>query len=203
MSGGQLAIDTLTCQGIGGLASVALGALSTSKNTTSLLSTVPIDPRAAAVLPRGPVEFTSEGNTFRIVLEDAQISINGLPLIPFGVLTALHGMSNGPAIILHFPDSFKVLFIMLAFLLTLPLYLIFGVVWRLSVLAGHPVDEVKNKKWRMGLLITFGVSAVIGIVLGMVGMGNSRHFRDAHGVSASAHIDPFTLTSHRLPVFLL
>lgn len=71
---------------------------------------------------------------------------------------------------------------MLAFLLTLPLYLILGVVWRLSVLAGYPVNEGKNKNWRMGLLITFGVSAVIGIALGMAGMGNSQHFRDGHGV---------------------
>jgi hypothetical protein len=53
---------------------------------------VPLDPRAAQSLPQGPVEFTSEGNTFRIVLKDAEISINGLPLIPFGILTALHGM---------------------------------------------------------------------------------------------------------------
>ncbi|KZM18617.1 hypothetical protein ST47_g10221 [Ascochyta rabiei] len=168
MGGGQLAINMLTCQGIGGFASVALGALSSSKNKTSMMgmmSSVPLDPRAAGSLPQGPVEFTSEGNTFRIVLKDAEISINGLPIIPFGILTALH-----------------VLFMMLAFLLTLPLYLILGVIWRLSVLAGYPVNEVKNKKWRFGLLITFGISAVIGISLGMVGMGNSRHFRDAHGI---------------------
>ena len=74
---------------------------------------------------------------------------------------------------------------MLAFLLTLPLYLILGVIWRLSVLAGYPVNEVKNKQWRYGLLVTFGVSAIIGISLGMVGMGNSQHFRDAHGVGIS------------------
>jgi hypothetical protein len=75
---------------------------------------------------------------------------------------------------------------MLGFLLALPLYLILGVVWRLSVLAGYPVNETKNKKWRMGLLVTFGVSAVIGFAFGMVGMGNSRHFRDAHGVRTPA-----------------
>ncbi|KAJ4359438.1 hypothetical protein N0V95_002185 [Ascochyta clinopodiicola] len=141
MGGGQLAINMLTCQGIGGLASVALGAMSASKNKTSMMgmmSSVPLDPRAAGSLPQGPVEFTSEGNTFRIVLKNAEISINGLPIIPFGILTALH--------------------------------------------AGYPVNEVKNKKWRFGLLITFGVSAVIGVALGMVGMGNSRHFRDAHGI---------------------
>lgn len=77
---------------------------------------------------------------------------------------------------------------MLAFLLTLPLYLILGVIWRLSVLSGYPVNEVKNKNWRYGLLITFGVSAVIGISLGMVGMGNSRHFRDGHGVSLALFV---------------
>ncbi|KAF1926890.1 uncharacterized protein M421DRAFT_394471 [Didymella exigua CBS 183.55] len=167
MGGVQMAINTLTCQGIGGIASITLGAVSQKKNKISLtdMVNIPLDPRVAASLPQGPVEFTSDGNTFRIVLKDAEISINGLPVFPFGVLTALH-----------------VLFVMLAFLLTLPLYLILGVVWRLSVLAGYPVNEVKNKKWRMGLLITFGVSAVIGIIFGMIGMGNSRHFRDGHGV---------------------
>jgi hypothetical protein len=95
MGGGQLAINMLTCQGIGGITSVALGAMSVSKNKTSMadmMSSVPLDPRAAGSLPQGPVEFTSEGNTFRIVLKDAEISINGLAIIPFGVLTALHGM---------------------------------------------------------------------------------------------------------------
>lgn len=86
---------------------------------------------------------------------------------------------------------------MLAFLLTLPLYLILGVVWRLSVLAGYPVNEAKNKKWRLGLLITFGVSAVIGIALGIVGMGNSRHFRDGHGASTSYSISVLLLTESR------
>lgn len=81
------------------------------------------------------------------------------------------------------PTNPSVLFIMLAFLLSLPLYLILGVIWRLSVLAGYPINEAKNKKWRMGLLVTFAISGVLGIVFGMVGMGNSRHFRDAHGVS--------------------
>ncbi|KAH6629333.1 hypothetical protein C7974DRAFT_359048 [Boeremia exigua] len=167
MMGGQLAIDKLTCQGIGGLASAVLGAMNASKNNKNAVNatSIPLDPQVLGSLPQGPVEFTSEGNTFRIVLKDATISVNGLALIPFGILTALH-----------------VLFIMLAFLLTLPLYLILGVVWRLSILAGHPVNEVKNKKWRLGLLITFGISAVTGITLGIVGMGNSRHFRDPHGI---------------------
>lgn len=69
------------------------------------------------------------------------------------------------------------------FLTFLPLYLILGVVWRFSVIAGHPVNEAKNRKWRMGFLITFGVLGVSGISLGIAGMGNASHFRDIHGVS--------------------
>jgi hydrogenase/urease accessory protein HupE len=79
-----------------------------------------------------------------------------------------------------------VLFACLAFLVLLPLYLVLGVICRFSVLAGYPVNEVKNKKWRMGFLLTFAVLGVAGIILGIAGMGNARHFRDAHGVSPSS-----------------
>jgi hypothetical protein len=93
MAGGQTAINIVTCQGIGGIASVALGAMSANKGKMSMkdMMNVPLDPRVAASLPQGPVEFTSEGNTFRIVLKDAEISVNGLPVIRFGIITALHG----------------------------------------------------------------------------------------------------------------
>ena len=77
-----------------------------------------------------------------------------------------------------------VLFAGLAFLTFLPLYLVLGVVWRFSVLTGYPVDEAKNRKWRMGFLITFAFLGVVGIILGISGMGSSSHFRDTHGVSS-------------------
>lgn len=76
-----------------------------------------------------------------------------------------------------------VIFASLAFLTFLPVYLILGVAWRFSVLTGFPVNETKNKKWRLGFLVAFAVPAFSGIVLGMVGMGNAKHFRDTHGVS--------------------
>jgi hypothetical protein len=77
-----------------------------------------------------------------------------------------------------------VLFAGLAFLTFLPLYLVLGVVWRFSVLTGFPVDEAKNRKWRMGFLITFATLSFVGIILGIVGMGSASHFRDAHSVSS-------------------
>jgi hypothetical protein len=88
---GQFGIDTLTCQGVGGLASVFLGVTSDTKDKTSLLSS-PLDSQAANSLPQGPVEIRSKGNTYRIVLSNAEITINGLLIKPFAVLTALHSM---------------------------------------------------------------------------------------------------------------
>lgn len=86
----------------------------------------------------------------------------------------------------------------MAFLTFLPLYLIFGVVWRFSVLAGHPVDETKNRKWRMGFLVTFFVLGVAGVILGMVGMGSAAHFRDTHSVRANFNHIVISLTRLRL-----
>jgi hypothetical protein len=88
---GQFGIDTLTCQGVGGLASIFLGVTSDRKDKTSLLSS-PLDSQAVSSLPQGPVEIRSKGNTYRIVLSDAEITINGLLIKPFAALTALHGM---------------------------------------------------------------------------------------------------------------
>ncbi|KAH7071834.1 hypothetical protein BKA63DRAFT_418271 [Paraphoma chrysanthemicola] len=166
-TGLQKAIDTVTCQGIGGVAAAGLGFMNAAKakNKNGEQSSAPLDPRVLGSLPDGPIVLSSEGNTFQVVIKQASVEINGLKLVPFAVLTGLH-----------------VLFTVLAFLIFLPLYLILGAAWRFSVLAGHPVDEAKNRKWRLGFLITFAILGVSGIVLGIVGMGNARHFRDQHGI---------------------
>ncbi|KAH7084117.1 hypothetical protein FB567DRAFT_75732 [Paraphoma chrysanthemicola] len=166
-TGLQKAIDTVTCQGIGGVAAAGLGFMNAAKakNKGGEQQSAPLDPRVLGSLPDGPIVLSSEGNSFRIVVKEASVEVNGLGLVPFAVLTGLH-----------------VLLTVLAFLVFLPLYLILGAAWRFSVLAGHPVNEAKNRKWRMGFLITFAILGVSGIVLGIVGMGSARHFRDQHGI---------------------
>jgi hypothetical protein len=97
MAGAQLAVDKLTCKGIGGAASVGLGIFSSggaASLTMLAKSQVPLDPKVTQSLPEGPIEITSGGNTFRIVLRDADIKINGLAIIPFGIFTALHSTFN-------------------------------------------------------------------------------------------------------------
>ncbi|KAL6160798.1 hypothetical protein ACJBU6_01317 [Exserohilum turcicum] len=172
-AGGQKAVDVLNCQGIGGLASVFLGVRSNLKPDMSIFSLAggangpPLDPQVLQALPKGPVNITLNGNTFEIVLQDQDVKVNGQELKVFVVLTALH-----------------VLFVTLAFFLFLPLYLIWGVVWRFSNLVGYPVDEARNRNWRMGFLLAFALFSIVGIVLGIVGIGNVRHFRDLHAVSS-------------------
>jgi hypothetical protein len=81
MAGAQLAVDKLTCKGIGGAASVGLGIFSSGGGASLTMlakSQVPLDPRVTQSLPEGPIEIKSGGNTFRIVLRDADIRINGL-----------------------------------------------------------------------------------------------------------------------------
>lgn len=36
----------------------------------------------------------------------------------------------------------------------------------------------------MGFLLAFALFSIVGIVLGIVGIGNVRHFRDLHAVSS-------------------
>jgi hypothetical protein len=97
MAGAQLAVDKLTCKGIGGAASVGLGIFSSGGGASLTMlakSQVPLDPKVTQSLPDGPIEIKSGGNTFRIVLRDADIRINGLAIIPFGIFTALHSTFN-------------------------------------------------------------------------------------------------------------
>ncbi|KAF1836476.1 hypothetical protein BDW02DRAFT_238432 [Decorospora gaudefroyi] len=164
----QKVLDTLTCQGIGGIASVAFGAMAASQAEASMMDmamSVPLESTVLQALPRGPITLSSEGNMFEIVIQSQSLKVNGLALMPFAVLTGLH-----------------VLFSVLAFLIFLPLYLVLGVVSRFSVLVGFPINESKNKKWRMGFLLVFAIFGIAGIVLGIIGMGSASHFRDTHGI---------------------
>ncbi|RMZ70059.1 kinase isozyme mitochondrial precursor [Pyrenophora seminiperda CCB06] len=167
----QTAIDTLTCPGIGGLASTVLGLRSALKADPSLLDaftgdgTVPLDGAVLRALPKGPITLYNDGNNFEVELQTSSIKVNGLDLMTMIVVTALH-----------------IAFAGIGFLLLLPLYLTWGAAWRFSVIAGYPINEAKNLKWRMWFLVLFAVFSFVGIIFGIVGIGNSGHFRDTHSI---------------------
>lgn len=95
--GAQKVIETFTCSGIGGIAAAALGAMAAAKANASMMSMAmgqagpPLDSTVLQALPRGPIVLSSEGNMFEIVIESQSLKINGLALIPFAVITGLHG----------------------------------------------------------------------------------------------------------------
>lgn len=92
----QTAIDTLTCSGIGGLASAAFGVLSAIKADPSVLDivngddSVPLDGAVLRALPQGQITLFNDGNNFEIVIQDQSVKVNGLELVPFAVVTGLH-----------------------------------------------------------------------------------------------------------------
>ncbi|KAJ4288941.1 hypothetical protein N0V90_011282 [Kalmusia sp. IMI 367209] len=158
----QSGVNTITCSGFGGLAALALGIMQSPalKGKTGTSASPPLDNSTLAALPKGPVTIVNEGNTFTINIAEQAVTINGLQLKPFAILTALH-----------------------AFFFALPAYFALGAIWRFSDMIGHPINDAKMRKWRV--IVLFGLFtplATIGIILGIVGKGSAAHFHTAHGI---------------------
>jgi hypothetical protein len=93
----QTGVDTLTCGGVGGLASVGLSlfrspALKKAANSTrNMTMASPLDPSILAALPKEPITVTSGNTKFVINFNHpTAITINELAIIPFAILTAVH-----------------------------------------------------------------------------------------------------------------
>ncbi|KAF2639454.1 hypothetical protein P280DRAFT_518874 [Massarina eburnea CBS 473.64] len=170
----QFSVDSLTCNGIGGLAALGLGVMNSpalkaaqKAQSGSNDTNPPLDPSTLAALPKDPITITSEGTKFVVNLTDGSITINEMPVVPFAVMTAVH-----------------VVLTTFAFFYALPIYLALGAMQRISVMIGHPFNEKKNKKWRtIFLLGLFAPTALVGIIVGMIAMGKSKHFATAHGIT--------------------
>lgn len=82
----QAGVDFLHCSGVGGLAGVALAIM----GGPSLKSIPKLDNSTLAALPKDPVTIKSEGNSFTVTASDMSVSINGIGIARFAVLTILH-----------------------------------------------------------------------------------------------------------------
>jgi len=95
----QTLVNTFTCQGVGGIASAAFGAMVAAKtNATGMIVAFAqlgqtLDPTVLQALPRGPITVMSGGNKFEIVLETQSVKINGLTFKSFTAITAVHSKS--------------------------------------------------------------------------------------------------------------
>lgn len=87
----QAGSDAITCQGFGGLAAIGLGLMNSGTIKIDTKNPVPLDSQTLAALPKDPVTILSEGNKFEIKIQSTEITINGMQIVPFAVLTSLHG----------------------------------------------------------------------------------------------------------------
>ncbi|KAJ9388768.1 hypothetical protein DTO063F5_2416 [Paecilomyces variotii] len=164
----QKSSDALTCEGIGGLFGVLSGLMAskTLPQSTSTSTTDDILNSSALGLPTTPVTIQNSGNEFNIDLQKITLSVNGLSVVKFAVLTALH-----------------VLFVISAYFFILPSILSLHLIERIAQLSNKPLRTNKSKRWSKYLeYFIYLPLSISGTILGIIGMGSSRHLRTAHGI---------------------
>jgi hypothetical protein len=89
----QTGVDSITCSGFGGLTALALGVLKGPLFKGAKISAIspPLDNSTLAALPKGPVTVMNGGNKFTIDIAKQAVTINGLEIKPFAIMTGLHG----------------------------------------------------------------------------------------------------------------
>ncbi|KAJ9216483.1 hypothetical protein DTO166G4_2071 [Paecilomyces variotii] len=161
----QKSSDALTCEGIGGLFGVLSGLMASKTLPQSISSTDDLNSSALG-LPNTPVTIQNSGNEFNIDLQKITLSVNGLSVVKFAVLTALH-----------------VLFVISAYLFILPSILSLHLIERIAQLSAKPLRTNKSKRWSKYLeYFIYLPLSISGTILGIIGMGSSRHLRTAHGI---------------------
>lgn len=90
----QAGINAITCQGFGGIAAIGLGLINSGTIKFDLKNAVPLDNATLTALPKEPISILSEGNKFEISIQDTKVTVNGMAIVPFAVLTALHSESS-------------------------------------------------------------------------------------------------------------
>ena len=89
----QSGIDSLTCEGVGGMVQVLFGLyLSGTLSIPSNLTLTNLSATADS-LPNATFTIKDSGNTFVVNPKELYVSVNGLGVIKFAVLLVLHGKS--------------------------------------------------------------------------------------------------------------
>ncbi|KAJ9306165.1 hypothetical protein DTO217A2_4281 [Paecilomyces variotii] len=149
----------------GGLFGVLSGLMASKTLPQSISSTDDLNSSALG-LPTTPVTIQNSGNEFNIDLQKITLSVNGLSVVKFAVLTALH-----------------VLFVISAYFFILPSILSLHLIERIAQLSNKPLRTNKSKRWSKYLeYFIYLPLSISGTILGIIGMGSSRHLRTAHGI---------------------
>ncbi|KAH8668278.1 hypothetical protein BGZ60DRAFT_408976 [Tricladium varicosporioides] len=164
----QKGIDTIGCQGVGGVVAIVLSVvppqtlLSAAKSTDSLKNLT----ASFGSITNQTYTFEENENTFAINIQNQDIRINGSSIAKFAALLVLH-----------------IIFAVIAFAIGVPAILILNSSRHFAIMTGRTHLLAKAQKWQMliGAVVVIP-SSILTFGFGIGGEGNRSHFASAHGV---------------------
>ncbi|KAJ2902172.1 hypothetical protein MKZ38_000970 [Zalerion maritima] len=174
----QGAVDALTCQGVGGIASISQGLMKSgiipdTGGDTSTTNDSGIE-MLKQLIPEGTIKLTNEGNNFGINLKQ------GIETGDLGSAVTVN--SNAIAKFLAF-IIIHILFAIIIFLNALPAALGLESTRNILDSINKPYVLPNSRRW-VNLIWVFLVlpGTILVLVFGSLTMGSASHFRTAHGI---------------------
>ncbi|OHW90384.1 hypothetical protein CSPAE12_11004 [Colletotrichum incanum] len=132
------------------------------------------------------LNVTGSGNTFSINFSDNTYQVNGVNEDEFVILTYAHLVSMTTA-----------------FFLAYPIILVLASTPSLCIMIDRPLLEPTRRKlerWQtIFTVIIFAPFAIVGLVTGIIAMGNSEHARTSHGITGYITVGLATIS---VPLYL-
>ncbi|KAI6766013.1 hypothetical protein HG530_007083 [Fusarium avenaceum] len=156
--------------GVGGLISLLRANVSNSQSWDSSWNTT--------MAMQGSYSLNSSGNLFDINLQTKDFNVNGVDRDTFITWSYVHAFC-----------------MIIAFFLVYPIILLMESTTVLCDLINRPIAKHKVRKWESALrAFVFTPLVIAGLVSGIIGMGDSDHFRTEHGVRTLSTADSIQLT---------
>ncbi|EFQ31407.1 uncharacterized protein GLRG_06551 [Colletotrichum graminicola M1.001] len=132
------------------------------------------------------LNVTSSGNSFSIDFSDDSYEVNGVKENDFVLLTYIHLVTMTAA-----------------FFLSYPIILVLAATPSLCIMIDRPLQESTKRKvgmWQtIFTIVFFAPLSIVGLVTGIIAMGNSDHARTEHGVTGYVTVG---LAAISVPLYL-
>ncbi|KHJ30238.1 hypothetical protein EV44_g4736 [Erysiphe necator] len=180
----QKAIDTLQCQGIGGLVTVLFSVGSSQGVNPSSVDVNDLKEKIGRLgFAKQTIEIQDKesGNQYMVNIAQFDVKVNGNSLVKTIVVLVLH-----------------ILLAIVAFGVVIPVILIINSIRNLAVMNGR-ADVLKNSRriqWILALVVLLP-STLIVLITGIISEGVKSHFTSIHGITG------LLLSLFTLPIFPL
>ncbi|KAF7871659.1 hypothetical protein EAF04_003766 [Stromatinia cepivora] len=156
----QKSVDTLTCEGVGGIVQIGLGLYFGGSIPPSLLSGGNI------MLPDTDFTIENQGNEFKINPAEKDIEVNGVPIIRLVILIVGHA-----------------LLVIIVYFIAIPFALLLSSGNEIATMLGRPHIWASAPKTRFYIWV-FAVMPLSlgGFIMGVLLLGSASHVNTFHGV---------------------